>query len=192
MDEKRSDLRLIVGLGNPGRRYVGTRHNLGFEVLEELGRRHGIVPRRRKFRGALGQGMIAGHPVALLRPSTYMNLSGESVAPAMRFYRLPLTHLLVICDDVHLPPGQIRLRRSGSAGGHKGLISIIEHLDSQSFPRLRLGVGEPPPGLDQVAYVLTPFRRQELPAVREAIDLAADAVDSWAAEGIDAAMNRFN
>lgn len=192
MDGKRSDLRLIVGLGNPGRRYAGTRHNLGFEVLEELGRRHGLAPRRSKFRGALGQGVIAGHPVALLRPNTYMNLSGESVAPAMRFYRLPLTHLLVICDDVHLPPGQIRLRRSGSAGGHKGLISIIEHLDSQSFPRLRLGVGEPPPEVDQVAYVLMRFRREESPAVREAIDLAADAVDSWLAEGIDAAMNRFN
>ncbi|KPJ63830.1 hypothetical protein AMK68_03000 [candidate division KD3-62 bacterium DG_56] len=169
-----------------------TRHNLGFEVLEELGQRHRIAPRRSKFRAALGEGVIAGHAVALLRPSTYMNLSGESVAPAMRFYRLPLTHLLIICDDVHLPPGQIRLRRSGSAGGHKGLISIIEHLDSQSFPRLRLGVGEPPPELDQVAYVLMRFRREELPAVREAIDLAADAVETWLGEGIDVAMNRFN
>lgn len=192
MDEERKDLWLIAGLGNPGRKYAGTRHNLGYEVLEELGSRHGIAPRRSKFRGALGEGSIAGRRVALLRPSTYMNLSGESVAPALRYYGLPLTHLLVICDDVHLPSGQVRLRRSGSAGGHNGLISIIQHLDSESFPRLRIGIGEPPPGVDQVRYVLMPFRREELAGVREAIDLAADAVETWLAEGIEAAMNRFN
>jgi PTH1 family peptidyl-tRNA hydrolase len=192
MNDERRDLRLIVGLGNPGRRYAGTRHNLGYEVLEELGRRHGIEPTRRKFRGGLGEGMIAGHRVVLLQPKTYMNLSGESVAPAMRFYDLPLTHLLVICDDVHLPPGGIRLRRSGSAGGHNGLISIIQHLGSESFPRLRIGIGEPPPGLDQVRYVLMPFRREEMAEVREAIDLAADAVEAWLGEGIEAAMSRFN
>jgi PTH1 family peptidyl-tRNA hydrolase len=192
MNDKRSDLHLIAGLGNPGRKYAGTRHNLGFEALEELGRRHGIAPTRRRFRGMLGEGAIAGRRVLLLRPGTYMNLSGESVAPALRFYQLPLAHLLVICDDVYLPPGKVRLRRSGSAGGHKGLISIIQHLDSDSFPRLRIGVGEPPPGLDQVQYVLMPFGRQERLAVQEAVDLAADVVEAWLAEGIEAAMNRFN
>ena len=184
--------RLIVGLGNPGRKYAATRHNMGYEVLEELGRRHGITPTKARFKGITGEGTIAGQRVVLLQPHTYMNLSGDSVAMALRYLKVPLEDVLIICDDVHLDPGHLRLRRRGSDGGHNGLASIIARLGSEEVPRLRVGVGEPPPGLDQVRYVLMKFRRAELPSVQEAVSRAADCVEAWLEGGIEQAMNRFN
>ncbi len=184
--------RLIVGLGNPGGRYVGTRHNVGFEVVELLAARAGVRLRRGRFRCVRAEARIADSRVVLIEPHTYMNLSGQGVRAALDYYRVPRAHLLVVCDDVHLPPGRLRLRRSGSAGGHNGLISIIESLGNQDFPRLRIGVGEPPPHMDQVAYVLCHFEREELAEIGAAVARAAEAVETWISAGIEEAMNRFN
>lgn len=184
--------RLIVGLGNPGGRYVGTRHNVGFEVVDLLAARAGVRLRRGRLRGVQAEARVAGVRVILLEPRTYMNLSGAAVRAAADYYRVAPSHLLVVCDDVHLPLGQLRLRRGGSAGGHNGLISIIETLGRQDFPRVRVGVGEPPPYMEQVDYVLARFGPGQLAAVGAAIARAGDAVETWLAAGIEEAMNRFN
>ena len=184
--------RLIVGLGNPGGRYLATRHNVGFEVVELVAARASVRLRRGKFRCRQAEARIAGPRVILMQPHTFMNLSGRTVRAAVDYFKTPLSHLLVICDDVHLPVGKIRLRPSGSAGGHNGLTSIIEVLGSQGFGRLRVGIGEPPPHMDQVTYVLSRFTPDEREQVGEAIARAADAVEAWIAVGIDEAMNRFN
>lgn len=184
--------RLVVGLGNPGGEYLATRHNVGFKVVDLLAARAGVKLRRGRFRCIQAEARIAGERVILIQPRTYMNRSGVTVRGAVNYFHAPLSHLLVICDDVHLHPGVIRLRRAGSAGGHNGLISIIETLGSQEFPRLRIGVGEPPPHMSQVDYVLGRFEREEREAVAAAIARAAQAVAAWIAEGLEAAMNRFN
>jgi PTH1 family peptidyl-tRNA hydrolase len=185
--------RLIVGLGNPGGRYVGTRHNVGFEVVDLLAARAGVRLRRGLLaRCVQAQARIADTRVLLIEPRTYMNLSGHSVRAAVDYYRVPPADLLVVCDDVHLPPGRLRLRRAGGAGGHNGLISIIESLGNQDFPRLRIGVGEPPPHMDQVAHVLSHFEREELPEIGAAVARAAEAAETWISAGIEEAMNRFN
>jgi len=189
---------LIVGLGNPGGRHVGTRHNVGFEVVDLLAARAGVRLRRSRLGGAAAEVVTGWKPappgarVILLEPHTYMNRSGAAVRAALQYHKLPPSHLLVVCDDVHLPLGRIRLRRTGSAGGHNGLISVIEALGSQDFPRLRIGVDEPPPHMDQIAYVLSRFAREELVTIGAAIARAADAVETWIEAGIDEAMNRFN
>lgn len=185
-------MKLVVGLGNPGLRYAATRHNVGFRLIDLLAERHRIRLRRSRLRGLSGTGSIAGQVVALLQPTTHMNDSGLSVAPAVRHYGAAPHELLVVCDDVNLDPGLLRLRRKGSAGGHHGLESIIEALGSDDFSRLRIGVGQPPPWQSWVDYVLEPFEKQELPIIGKAIARAADAVECWLAEGIEAAMNRFN
>lgn len=184
--------RLIVGLGNPGGRHAGTRHNVGFEVVDLLAARAGVRLRRSRLGGAAAETHVAGARVILLKPHTYMNRSGVAVRAAVDWGRVRLRDVLVICDDVHLPLGKIRLRRAGSAGGHNGLISVIEALASQDFPRLRIGVDEPPPHMDQIAYVLSRFAREELQTIGPAIARAADAVETWIETGIDEAMNRFN
>jgi PTH1 family peptidyl-tRNA hydrolase len=201
--------RLVVGLGNPGGQYLATRHNAGFEVVELLAARAGVKLRRGKFRCARAearivarpdqsgrhpgpQGLGAGARVILIQPHTFVNLSGRAVQGAVNYYKVPLSRLLVVCDDVHLPVGKIRLRRSGGPGGHNGLSSIIEALGSEEFPRLRVGVGEPPPYVDQVTYVLSRFNPEEREEMAAAIARAADAVEVWIAAGIEEAMNRFN
>jgi len=184
--------RLVIGLGNPGGEYLATRHNVGFEVVDLLAERAGVKLRRGRFRCLQAEARIAGERVILIQPRTYMNRSGVTVRGAVNHYKTPLSRLLVVCDDVHLPPGGIRLRRTGSAGRHNGLISIIQALGSQDFPRLRIGVGEPPPYMNQVDYVLGRFEPQEREEVAAAIARAAEAVEVWLAEGIEAAMNRFN
>jgi PTH1 family peptidyl-tRNA hydrolase len=184
--------RLIVGLGNPGAQYAATRHNVGIEAVAVLAQRHRIRLRRSRLRAAEGIGEIAGMPVALVQPHTYMNLSGRCVIRALRLYGIGLEKMLVICDDLNLAPGKIRLRRAGSAGGHNGLASVIQAVGSDQFARLRLGIGSPPPWQDGVDYVLEPFAREELESIGEAIQRAADAAEAWVAEGIEAAMNRFN
>lgn len=194
-------MKLIVGLGNPGGRYAATRHNVGFRVVDLLAERWGARLRRLRS-GFLGLGdhlrglsatvTIRGVQCALLQPLTYMNCSGISVARAVRHFQALPADLLVICDDVHLPPGSLRLRKKGSGGGHHGLESIIASLRTEDFCRLRIGVGQPPPWQDWADYVLSPFAPKEQALMGEAVARAADAVETWAAEGIEVAMDRFN
>jgi len=185
-------MKLIVGLGNPGLGYRRTRHNIGFMVVTELARLRDITLRRARFQCTGGEGEIGKERVILARPYTFMNASGECVAGLVRHHECPLSDLLVVCDDVNLPLGKLRLRRSGTAGGHNGLTSIIQRLQSEDFPRLRVGVGGPPEGVDMMKYVLGVFRRGEWPAVEEAIGRAVQAIETWVYHGVEEAMNRFN
>lgn len=184
-------IRLITGLGNPGREYEGTRHNVGFAVIGCLATRHGIPMHKRSPRALVGDGVIAGQRVLLVCPQTYMNLSGEAVGAIARRYKLEPPEVLVIVDDVALPIGRIRLRLKGSPGGHNGLESIERHLGSDTYPRIRIGVGAACPG-SLVDHVLSRFRPEERVTIREAIERAADAVETALREGFEAAMNRFN
>jgi PTH1 family peptidyl-tRNA hydrolase len=181
----------IFGLGNPGRRYVGTRHNAGAMVVDVLARRHRVRLWRRRFRSACGRGRVARHDVWLVKPRTYMNLSGYAVAAATEELGIAPGRILVISDDIDLPPGKIRLRERGSAGGHKGLQSIVDELGTQEFARLRVGVGGPPDD-DAAAYVLAPFDPGDADVVVAALERAADAAEAWLAQGAARAMTAFN
>ncbi len=182
---------LIVGLGNPGDRYRSTRHNAGFMVLDELARRWGIAMRSKRW-VELGQGSFRGDPVILAKPLTFMNISGEAVKRLRRKHHLAPADILVLYDDIDLARGSIRLRAGGSAGGHRGLDSIIGHLGSNEFPRLKLGVGRPPAGREAADYVLERMRPEEAAELQEQVARAADAVETFLAEGAETAMNRFN
>lgn len=184
-------VRLVVGLGNPGREYEGTRHNIGFEVIEELSSRFGIPVTKRQFEAVIGDGRHRGERLILARPMTYMNNSGNAVGAIGRMYRILPDELIVIADDISLPPGKLRLRLGGSCGGHNGLASIERSLGSRDYPRLRIGVGGAPNG-QMVGYVLGKFRADERVIVREAVGLAADAVELAISDGFERAMNRFN
>jgi PTH1 family peptidyl-tRNA hydrolase len=181
----------IFGLGNPGRRFAGTRHNAGAMAVDVLGRRHRIRLWRRRFRSACGRGRVGGRDVWLVKPRTYMNLSGYAVAAATEELGIGPARILVISDDIDLPPGKIRLREKGSAGGHKGLQSIIDELGTQNFARLRVGVGAPSDD-DAAAYVLAPFDPGDADALAAALERAADAAEKWLAEGAARAMTAFN
>jgi PTH1 family peptidyl-tRNA hydrolase len=185
-------MKLIVGLGNPGRKYAGTRHNIGFEVLAELAKRLAADKPKATFDGELSEVQIDSERVLLLWPLTYMNLSGGSVQPARDFYKVANEELLVVCDDVSLPAGKLRLRAKGSSGGQNGLKDIIRRLGTEEFPRLRIGIGAMPPGWQMADYVLSKFGKDEEPLVREAIEKAADAAVDWVKSGINAAMNKYN
>jgi len=185
-------MKLIVGLGNPGRQYEQTRHNLGYKVLDCLARRWGVQLQKMRFEGLFAMKRIGQTQAALLKPLTFMNNSGRSVAAAVRYYKLPLENLLVISDDMALPLGQLRLRPSGSDGGHKGLADIILHCGDDRFARLRIGIDCPPGRIDPADYVLSPFRADEQPVVEQAVQQAADAVEMWLEKGIEATMNVFN
>ena len=183
---------LIVGLGNIGSQYAHTRHNIGFEAADELARRHQARFRVGKFKGEETTIHLDGRRVLLLKPHTLMNLSGDAVVAATRFYKIPPNHLLVICDDVHLPPGKLRLRAKGSDGGHNGLWSIIHRLGTPDFARIRIGVGETPPFMPREDYVLSRFAPAERPIMHEAAENAASAAETWVRDGIEPAMNRWN
>ncbi len=185
-------MKVIVGLGNPGAKYAGTRHNVGFAVLEALGRKHQAGKVTRGHEAELAEVNIQGEKVLLVCPQTYMNLSGRSVGSIVKFYKLPLENLLVVCDDLNLPCGQLRLRAGGSSGGQKGLRDIIYHLGSEQFPRLRFGIGRPPGKMDVTTYVLKPFRAEETADVELALAQALTGVELWIREGILAAMNQVN
>ena len=185
-------MKLVVGLGNPGRRYERTRHNIGYVVLAELARRFGLGPPKARFHGAVVEADIAGQKALLLSPTTYMNLSGTSVQEAKSFYKLPNEDLLVLCDDLNLPVGKLRFRSRGSSGGQKGLENIVQRLATEDFSRLRVGVGTAPEGWDWADYVLGKFTSEELPVIEEAMRQAADAVAVWAREGITFCMNQYN
>ncbi len=184
-------MKLILGLGNPGAEYEGTRHNVGFEVVERLAAAHGITISKRNFKSVYGEGIIRGEKTLLVRPMTFMNLSGEAVGAIMRFYKLEPADVWVILDEVALPPGKIRLRPKGSAGGHNGLSNIITMLHTQEIPRLRLGVGAAKSGA-MVGHVLGKFRKEELPLMEEAYQQSVEALECALAEGFEIAMNRFN
>ena len=186
-------MKLIAGLGNPGPRYAQSRHNLGFLVVEELARRWNVCAARyeARFEGLLAEAQRGAQRVLLLQPQTYMNLSGRSVAAVWRFYKLALDELLVVADDLDLAVGQIRLRAEGSCGGHHGLTDVIQHLGSEQFSRLRVGIGKVDPRAT-VEYVLSRFDPQEQEAIEAAVGTAAAAAECWLARGVEAAMNEFN
>jgi PTH1 family peptidyl-tRNA hydrolase len=183
---------VIVGLGNPGGEYAQTRHNVGFWCVDILAKEHSIALGRRHRTALVGEGVIAGSRVALAKPRTYMNLSGEAVRYLLARYRVSPRQLLVIYDDMDLPLGKLRLRPSGSAGGHNGIKSIIQATGSQEFPRIRIGIGRPAEGLVGREHVLGHMSSEERKAAEDAVRRAAEAVAFILTEGIEAAMNRFN
>jgi peptidyl-tRNA hydrolase, PTH1 family len=184
-------IKLVVGLGNPGTKYLGTRHNIGFDLVDRLAQGGSQATFANKFEGQQAEIEIDYRRVLLLKPQTFMNLSGRSVGQAVRFYKLPVADLLVLCDDLSLPVGKLRLRSGGSDGGQKGLRDIAAQLGTDQFPRLRIGIGENA-GVDAADYVLSRFRSTERNSIDDALILASQAVVVWVTQGIDAAMNRFN
>jgi PTH1 family peptidyl-tRNA hydrolase len=187
-----TDRFLIIGLGNPGRRYRDTRHNVGFQVADLLAERYGLRFARRQAMAFVADGRIDGHLVTLAKPQGYMNTSGKSVGALVHFYKLPLSHLLVMYDDLDLPVGALRMRPGGGSGGHQGMQNIIRHVGSEDFPRLRIGIGRPPGRMDPAAYVLQRFSEEQAPDIEIARECAADAALAWMAEGLEAAMTRYN
>jgi len=185
-------VKLVVGLGNPGRSYEGSRHNVGFEVLDILAERAGSPPRRQRFQGDTAPATVRGSQVLLLWPLTWMNLSGSAVLAARDFYKLDDSDILVICDDFNLPADVIRLRKGGSAGGQNGLANVLLRLGTQTVPRLRVGIGPVPRGRDPADWVLGRFTAAERTQIDVAVQRAAEAAEDWIALGIDAAMNRHN
>lgn len=184
---------LIAGLGNPGEQYENTRHNVGFRVIDELADRGDFPVQRLKFRALTNTAVIGGQGVLVMKPVTYMNLSGEAVGEAARFYKLPPDHVLVISDDVDLPLGRLRIRKGGSAGGHNGLKSIIQHLGTDQFPRLKVGVGgKPHPDYDMADWVLGKLQGEDKKIMDEAVRRAAQAVECLLSQGLDKAMNQYN
>lgn len=184
---------IIAGLGNPGRQYEHTRHNTGFDAIDCLADKYRISFDLKKFRALCGTGVIEGRKVLLMKPQTYMNLSGESIREACTFYKTdPEEELIVLYDDISLPPGQLRIRLKGSAGGHNGIKNIIAHLGTQEFPRIKVGVGEKPPRMDLADYVLSRFPKEEQPLMDDAFKEAAEAAVMMMKDGPERAMNHFN
>lgn len=193
MGRKASDnMKLVVGLGNPGRLYRDTRHNLGFKVVDKLSKKFALKIREKRFGAKFGEVRIKKEKIILVKPLTFINLSGEVVSHFCRYFKLKPSSLLVICDDLNLSLGKIRIRPKGSAGGHKGLHSIIEKLGTKDFARLRIGIGNPLPTEDAVNFVLSKFNPQEKILIDQSIALAAEAVEIIIAEGIEVAMRRYN
>ena len=190
--QRSAGMKLVVGLGNPGAQYKGTRHNVGFEVLARLSARHATATPRARFQGETVEATIGAEKILLLTPLTYMNLSGASVLAARDFYKVEHADLLVVCDDFNLPLARLRLRGKGTAGGQKGLEDVIRRLGTEEFARLRIGIGAPPAGRDVTGYVLGRFTSEERAELEPALDKAADAVVAWALQGIADAMSQFN
>ena len=185
-------MKAIIGLGNPGIKYAGTRHNIGFDTVTALADKYNIKIKDKKFTGLVGEGFIEGEKVMLVQPQTFMNLSGECVGLITGFYKLEPEDIIVICDDINLDTGRLRIRAKGSAGGHNGLKNIIAHLGTETFPRIRIGVGEKTEGWDLADYVLARFSKDDEPIMREAIKNAVGAVETWISDDIGTAMNRYN
>ena len=183
---------IIAGLGNPTKEYENTRHNVGFAVIDRLADKYNIDVSERKHRGFCGKGVIEGQKVLLVKPQTFMNLSGESIRSAMDYYKITPEELIVIYDDISLNPGQLRIRKKGSAGGHNGIKNIIAHLGTTEFPRIKVGVGEKPPRMDLKDYVLSRFSKGEKELMEQAFQEAALAAVMMITEGADRAMNHFN
>ena len=184
-------MKIVVGLGNPGNQYKDTRHNIGFLVVDELARRWNAAPWKRRYEAEVSEHRAIG-PVLLVKPQTFMNLSGNSVREAAKFYKTPSTDIVVIHDDLDLPAGRLRIRERGGSGGHRGIESMLTQLGADDFVRVRFGVGRPPEGWESADYVLGRFAPDEQALIKEAIDKAADAVEAILKEGTAPAMNRFN
>lgn len=186
-------MKLIIGLGNPGKRYRWTRHNLGFLVVEEFAKRNKIVLKREaRFNAITSRGKFFGEDIILALPLTYMNLSGNSIKEILRYLKIDLENLLVVCDDINLPFGNIRIRPKGSSGGHNGLLSIIQSIQTQEFPRMRIGVLNREDIKDLPKYLLSNFNRVEMRKLKGIIKRAMDACESWVRNGIAKTMNEFN
>ena len=184
---------MLVCLGNPGDQYENTRHNVGFMVADQLGERYRLPIQKLKFKALTNVFTISGEKALVMKPVTYMNLSGEAVRPAADFYKIPPEHIIVISDDTALDVGKLRIRKGGSAGGHNGLKSIIQHLGTDQFPRIRVGVGKKPhPDYDLADWVLGKFQGEDRKAIAAAVERCADAVECYIKEGPDRAMNKFN
>lgn len=184
---------IIAGLGNPGGKYEKTKHNMGFQVIDLLADKYHIEMNQKKHKAICGTGIIEGVKVLLLKPQTFMNLSGESIRDAVDFYKIdPETELIVIYDDISLPHGHLRIRKKGSAGGHNGIKNIIQHLGTQVFPRIRVGVGEKPEGWDLADYVLSGFSKEDEVLVKESWERAVEAAAVMLTDGPEKAMNDFN
>jgi PTH1 family peptidyl-tRNA hydrolase len=185
-------MKLVVGLGNPGRRYEGTRHNIGFMVLGELARKYATDRPKLRFQGETVEADLDGQKAILLTPTTFMNLSGASVLAARDIYKIPHEDILIVCDDLNLPVAKLRMRAGGSAGGQKGLENIIRRLGDENIVRLRVGVGSAPEGWAWADYVLSKFAKEEIPLMEQALTRAAEAAVVWAREGVEVCMNRYN
>ncbi len=185
-------MRLVVGLGNPGRKYQDTRHNVGFQVVAELAQRFGQSTPRSKFQGEVVEAAIGLEKVLLLCPHTYMNRSGSSILALRDFYKLELDEMIVVCDDMSLPLGKLRIKPQGSSGGQNGLRDIIQRLGSEEFTRLRVGIGTLPPGWDAADFVLSKFTKEDQADIKVAVARAADAVECWVKQGVESCMNQYN
>lgn len=183
---------LIVGLGNPGEKYTFTRHNAGFLSIDYISQKHNIEVKKSKHKALIGEGTIAGEKVVLAKPQTFMNLSGESVKELVTWYKIPLANIIIIYDDISIPTGSLRIREKGSAGGHNGIKSIIQHLSTDIFPRFRIGVNTKPEGYDLADYVLGKFSKNEQTIMFEAFEKANDAVVEFISKDIKSAMNKYN
>jgi PTH1 family peptidyl-tRNA hydrolase len=184
-------MKIVIGIGNPGEEYAHTRHNVGFDVVDLLAARHGVQCGRHKFHALIGECQMAGEPVLLAKPVTFVNESGLAVREILDWHKAAASQVMVVCDDVNLPLGKLRIRPKGSSGGHKGLKSIEAHLGAPDFARLRIGIGASP-SPELINHVLSRFAKPEQPVMDEAKGLAADAVELWIQSGLDACMNRFN
>lgn len=187
-----NDMYVIVGLGNPGKEYADTKHNVGFRVIDRLADKYNIDVSKFKYRAFTGDGMINGKKVFLVKPQTYMNLSGESIKEVMSFYKVPVENMTIIFDDTSLPLSMIRIKEKGSAGGHNGIKSIIAHMGTDEFARIKVGIGEKPNGWDLADYVLAKFSADDAPLIEAGIDKAAEAVEMMLSSGMKDAMNKFN
>jgi len=183
---------IIAGLGNPGREYAPTRHNVGFDTIDVLANKYNIKMNKLKFKGVVGEGIVYGQKVLLLKPCTYMNNSGVSVREAVQFYKVELKDLLVVYDDIDIQFGTIRIRQKGSGGSHNGMKSIIYHLGEDTFPRIKIGIGKKPENYDLADFVLSKFTTDERKVINQTISNAALAADSFIKDGIDYCMNNFN
>ncbi len=184
-------MHLVVGLGNPGKEYAGTRHNVGFDVIEDLARKHHIAVTKRTHQAVIGEGTLGQHRVILARPMTFMNLSGNAVATISRYYKIDPANIIVVLDDLNLPVGKLRLRLGGSAGGQNGLANVILRMGTQDIPRIRIGIGSVD-GSRMISHVLSRFPAEERALIDECIGRASSAIETAVAEGFEMAMNRFN
>lgn len=184
---------LVAGLGNPGSEYNMTRHNIGFSVIDYIADQNNVKIKKLKYKSLFGEINISGEKVILAKPQTYMNLSGESIREFASFYKIPVENIIIICDDISLPPGKIRVRRKGSAGGHNGLKSIIYLLNSDEFPRIKIGVGSPEhKDHDLADFVLGRFAKDEIPVLEDSIIRTSKAINEIISRGVDSAMNKYN
>lgn len=183
---------LIIGLGNPEADYSKTRHNMGFNVINKLSEKYNIEVKKDKFKALFGTGVIEGEKVVLVKPQTFMNLSGEAVQEFVNFYKVPLENMLIIYDDVDIEPGKIRIRKNGSAGSHNGMKSIVSSLSTENFPRIRIGIGKPHEHMDMISHVIGGIDEEDKEPLENGVQLGADAVVDTLKKGLEFAMNKYN